>query len=223
MSNVYDSRLVYEENCLDKKSYDDYCALLPNQSPDLRRLVEQAINDPRDVDRFATILAIINNHQAESVNLPGPRDSAPVNFPSDTLQTPINDLAQDYQPFPFEILDSGSSSFPHMSNPWEFQQRESEMDSGFYSGLSAPTERDPLILAPHQAEFSCPPSGLTTVSNVVEDQIMQTPDSAPKAGEPGLESDLGSDMAGNFNAEAFFMRWDSNVADASSATNASQE
>jgi hypothetical protein len=182
----------------------------------------QAIYDPHDADPIATILALINNHQAESVNLPVSRDNALVTIPSRTLQPSINDLVPEYQPLPFEILDSGPSSFPRMSNPWDFQQHESAMDSGFCSGLSAPTESDPLLLASQQAEFSCPPAGLTTVSNVVEDQVIQTPGSAPRAGEAGLEAGLGPDMAGNFDVEAFFMRWDPNAADASSATGANR-
>jgi len=80
-----------------------------------------------------------------------------------------------------------------------------------------------LLLASQQAEFSCPPAGLTTVSNIVEDQVVQTPGSAPKAGEAGLEAGLGPDMAGNFDVEAFFMRWDPNAADASGATDANRE
>jgi hypothetical protein len=222
-SNACDPCLVYEEKDVDKKSYDDHCALMRNQSPDLRRRMTQAINDPHDADPIATILTLINNHQAESVNLPASRDNALVTIPSRTLQPSINDLVREYQPLPFEILDSGSSLFPQMSNPWDFQQHESEMDSGFYSGLSAPTESDPLLLASQQAEFSCPPARLTTVSNVVEDQVIQTPGSAPRAGEAGLEAGLGPDIAGNFDVEAFFMRWDPNAANASSATDANRE
>jgi len=220
--NACDPRLVYVEEDLNKKSYDDHCALMRNHSPDLRRRMTQAINDPHDADPIATILALINNHQAESVNLPISRDNVPVTVPSDTLEPPINDLVPDYQLLPFEILDSGSSSFPHMSNPWDFQQHESEMDSGFYSALSAPTERDPLLLASQQAEFSCPLAGLTLVSDAVEDQVVQTPGLARNAEEAGLEAGLGPDMAGSFDVEAF-MRWDSNAADASGSADANRE
>jgi hypothetical protein len=119
----------------------------------------QVIHDPYDADPITTILGLIDNHQAESVNLPVSRDNAAVTAPNGTFQQSINDLVPDDQPFPFEALDLGSSSFPHISNPWDFQPDESEMDSGFHSGLAAPTERDPLLLA-----------DLNTVSNVVEEQ-----------------------------------------------------
>jgi len=208
---VHISCLVYEERDLDKKSYDDHCALMRKQSPDLRRRLIQAIHDPYDADPITTILALIDNHQAESVNLPVSRDNAQVTVPSGTFQQSINDLVPDDQPFLFEALHSGSSPFPHMSNPWDFQQDESEMDSGFHSGLSARTERDPLLFA-----------GLNTVSNVVEGQVTQTLDSAPEAGEVGLETGLGPNTAGKFDVEDL-MRWSPNAADASSAADPNQE
>jgi hypothetical protein len=171
----------------------------------------QVFHDPYDADPITTILALINNHQAESVNLPVSRDNAAVTVPSGTSQQSINDLVPNDQPFPFEALDLGSSLCPHMSNPWDFPPDESEMDSGFHSRLSAPTERDPLLLA-----------GLNTVSNVVEEQVTQTLDSAPEAREVGLEAGLGPNMAGNFDVEDL-MRWTPNAADASFATDPNQE
>ena len=208
---MHDPCLVYEERDLDKRSYDDHCALMRKQSPDLRRRLIQAIHDPYDADPITTILALIDNHQAESVNLPVSRDNAQVTVPSGTFQQSINDLVPDDQPFLFEALHSGSSPFPHMSNPWDFQQDESEMDSGFHSGLSARTERDPLLFA-----------GLNTVSNVVEGQVTQTLDSAPEAGEVGLETGLGPNTAGKFDVEDL-MRWSPNAADASSAADPNHE
>ncbi len=60
-----------------------------------------------------------------------------------------------------------------------------------------------------------------TASNVVEDQVIQTPRLAPKAGEAGLEAGLGYDMSGSFDFKAFI--WYFNTADASGATDVNRE
>jgi hypothetical protein len=202
--------LVYEEQSLDKKSYDDRCALRRSQCPDLLRRITQAMDDPRDSNRAATIVALINNHQA-SISLPVLGDNTQVPLPTADVQPPS---LPDYHGFPFDIMDSGGSSFPPITNPRDLQQQEPETDSGFYSNSSVRIERNSTPLAPQQPEYSSSSASLM-ISNIIVDQVFQALDSVPTTGEAHLETGQASDIADDFDMEAFLALWGPNTADGS--------
>jgi hypothetical protein len=198
--------LVYEEENITKKSYDESCARARTQDPLLRSQILQLIHDPMQADPVGSLFDLINRHQEISVSsVATGHDGASLGI-SGTSQLENSGGFLNHQPPPL-----GGPSFnldwppcPQMPVPWLLPQSSFQADSGFYSTSSAGTEGDGLSLPPQPAEFGYLPADLLNVQNPVEGQNIpiSTPD--PMAAM--------ADLPEHIDLDKLLSTWDANTA-----------